>query len=426
MFKKLRNKFLLINLVLITVMMMISFSSIYIITYQNVHADIEGDLYRLSGNNRGPAGDMDLNPGIRPKPEKTPDRSVSVILITDGEYNITSYISILEQDNEFNETAKNIVLEQNRESGVFRIDDTYWTYLKSSVFDGYKLVFLDISSQQAILTNLIYTFLIVFLVMLVVIYLISRYFANRAIKPVREAFDKQKQFIADASHELKTPLAVINTNVDVLLSNGDETINNQSKWLYYIKSESERMTRLTNDLLYLTQIDNSEKELIFTVFNMSDTVENIILAMEAVIFEHDITFDYNIEPAMKVFGSSEQISQVAMILLDNAIKYTNAAGKLSIALKKQQNCVVLSVSNTGEGIAEEHLGKIFDRFYRTDESRSRKNGGYGLGLAIAKAIVDQHGGKISVKSSVVDKLTTFNVELPLYNVNYNNNSSNPQ
>jgi signal transduction histidine kinase len=229
--------------------------------------------------------------------------------------------------------------------------------------------------------------------------------------PVQEAFEKQKQFVADASHELKTPLAVINTNVDVLLSNGEDTINNQSKWLNYIKSESERMTKLTNDLLYLTQMDYSDNKLIFTKLNLSESVESIILAMEAVIYEHNLSLNYDVEPELIAYGNDEQIRQVVMILLDNAIKYTNQKGSISVTLKRQNSDIMLSVSNTGEGIHQEHLKKIFDRFYRTDKSRSRRLGGYGLGLSIAKAIIDQHKGKIYAES-ILNKSTTFFVRLP--------------
>jgi Signal transduction histidine kinase len=210
-------------------------------------------------------------------------------------------------------------------------------------------------------------------------------------------------------------MSVINTNVDVLLSNGDETINQQSKWLYYIKSECERMTKLTNDLLYLTQMDYSEIKKIYTNFNFSEAVESVILAMEAVFFEHNLTFNYTLEPGLMLRGNIEELEQVVMILLDNAIKYTNTDGTVDIMLKKRHNECILSVTNTGEGIAEEHLEKIFDRFYRTDKSRARKQGGYGLGLAIARAIVEQHNGKIYAKS-VIGKITTFTMELPLLNV----------
>lgn len=246
--------------------------------------------------------------------------------------------------------------------------------------------------------------------MLIILYFASRFFANRSIAPVKEAFEKQKQFIADASHELKTPLTIINTNADVLLSNSDDTIHNQSKWLHYIKSETERMTSLTNDLLYLTEMDDSRSRMIYSKFNLSDVVENIILTMEAVIFEKHISLEYDIEPDLTVLGNSEQIKQVIMILLDNAVKYSNPKGSVTLSLKKQHNDMVLAVTNTGEGIAPEHLASIFDRFYRTNASRARKQGGYGLGLAIAKSIIEQHKGKIYAKSFVGES-TTFYVHL---------------
>src|SRR5690606_14166703 len=119
---------------------------------------------------------------------------------------------------------------------------------------------------------------------LVVIFLISRFFANRPIAPVKEAFDKQKQFIADASHELKTPLAIIGTNAEVLLANADDTIRRQSKWVRYIQAETERMTKLTGELLYLTQMEDARESAIFVPFSASDAAESVILTMEAVIF----------------------------------------------------------------------------------------------------------------------------------------------
>lgn len=423
MFKKLRNKFLILNLVIISVMMLIAFTSIYVITYNNTRKDIDMALHSISESgrkmNENPKATRP-NPGISQQPpdfgtkQPPPERSVSFTLITDKYWNIVDSFSAFSMDEEFYETAKNTVQSQKINMGKFKQDGTYWAFMIKPGFDSYKIVFLDITSQQAFLTNLIYTFLVVALVMLIFIFFISSFFANRSIKPIKEAFDKQKQFIADASHELKTPLTVINTNVDVLLSNGEDTINTQSKWLYYIKSESERMNKLTNDLLYLTQIDYSDIRMIFTDFNMSETVENIILTMEAVIFENSISLHYDIEPNLITHGNSEQIQQVVMILLDNAVKYANSKGTINISLKRHYNTLHLSVTNTGEGIPEEHLDKIFDRFYRTDKSRARKSGGYGLGLAIAKAIIEQHDGKITVKS-VVNESTTFTVELPCIN-----------
>lgn len=416
MFKQLRNRFLVLNLVIISIMMIISFTSIYLITYKNVRNDIAMEMSKVSDFNRKPDSipkeqhNLDSN---NKKEEHRGERSIAFTLIIDNNKKITNYFSIFDMDEKFYESAKDKALSENSSTGRFKLEDTYWEFIirQSPEDSGYKMVFLDVTSRYSYLTNLIYTFSVVALVTLIAIYFISRFFANKSIKPIKETFDRQKQFVADASHELKTPLAVINTNADVLLSNSEDTIINQSKWIYFIKSEVERMTKLTNDLLYLAKADNSDMKLISTDFDLSETIENVILTMEASIFENNMVLDYNIEPNVISHGNSEQIKQVVMILLDNALKYTNPKGKISLLFKKYNNKAILKISNTGKGISEEHLDKIFDRFYCVDKSRSKNSGGYGLGLSIAKAIVEQHNGKISVKSTLNEN-TTFTVELP--------------
>ncbi|MEK3825968.1 ATP-binding protein [Paenibacillus sp. FSL K6-1558] len=465
MFKKLRNRFLIVNLVSISIMMLVAFVTIYTITYQNVQRETNMELYKVSdfyhspfglgaqqsrgegqnggagvgtgtgtnsgsatvpsspsrggGNNsngmsggnfggyRGPGGDFGAPPA----------RSVSFMIQTDKQWKITDTHSRFDMEDSFYTQALQKVDQEktgqgdsSRWTGQFALDGTDWAYVVDPSGDGHMIVFMDVTAQQGILTNLIYTFTVVGLIMLIVIYFLSRYFANRSIAPVREAFEKQKQFIADASHELKTPLAIINTNTDVLLANQEETIESQAKWLHYIKSETERMSGLTNDLLYLTQMEDSRSNLIHTRFNMSDAVESIILPMEAVIFEKNISLDYSIDPDLMVHGNPEQIKQVVLILLDNAVKYSGPTGAVNITLQKQNHDVMLTISNTGEGIAPEHLDRIFDRFYRTDASRARKHGGHGLGLAIAKSIVEQHKGEIYAKS-VVGEGAAFYVRL---------------
>lgn len=416
MFKQLRNRFLILNLVIISIMMIISFTSIYLITYKNVRNDIAMEMGKVSDLNRKldsiPKEQHDLDDNKK-KEEHHGERSIAFTLILDSNKKIINYFSIFDIDENFYESVKDKALAQDSSTGRFKLDGTNWEFIikQSSENLGYKMVFLDVTSRYSYLKNLIYTFSIVALVTLIAIYFISRFFANKSISPIKEAFDRQKQFIADASHELKTPLAVINTNADVLLSNSEDTIKKQLKWIHFIKSEVERMTKLTNDLLYLAQVDHSDIKLISTNFDLSETIENVILTMEASIFENNILLDYNIEPDVAAYGNSEQIKQVIMILLDNALKYTNPKGKISLSFKKYSNKSILKISNTGNGIPEEHLDKIFDRFYCVDKSRSRNSGGYGLGLAIAKAIVKQHNGKISVKSNSNEN-TTFIIELP--------------
>lgn len=421
MFNQLRNRFLLVNLVIISFMMLIAFASIYTITYQNVRNDINMELHKVSEFYRKPSGKFGEPPFEGDRPPQAPaenmnrpaERSVSFSLQTDNQGNITEVNSRFDMDDDFYALARDEALPGKKTSGQFTLDGNRWAYTVLLSESGYTIVYLDVTAQQKILTNLVYTFAVVGLVMLLVIYITSRYFANRSIKPVKEAFNKQKQFIADASHELKTPLAVIQTHADVLLSNEEDTIRNQSKWLHVIKSETERMKTLTNDLLYLTEMDDSRAGMIFSKVDLSEDAESVILTMEAVMFEKELSLNYEIEPELSVLGNSEQIKQVIMILLDNCIKYTNPRGSISLTLKKKHIDMLLTVTNTGEGIAPAHLERIFDRFYRADPSRSRKHGGYGLGLAIAKSIVEQHKGKIYARS-VLHEYTSFYIQLPLF------------
>ncbi|MGN7454382.1 sensor histidine kinase [Paenibacillus pasadenensis] len=425
MFRRLRNRFLLLNLGLFSILMLAAFGAIYGITVQNINQDIRlellrvADYYRndLGGPGAGPHQDGGKGGGFRPfqpggRMEPPPERSVSFALQTDSEWNLLSKSTRFDMEDDFYEQAKDEAVANPVENGRFTLDGTRWAYSVQQRPDGtgYSIVYLDVSAQQTILTNLIYTFTAVALVMFAAIFLASRYFAGRSIEPVREAFEKQRRFIADASHELKTPLAVINTNADVLLASGSETIDSQAKWLQRIKSETERMKTLTNDLLYLTEMEDAREQPLQVPFDLSDTVESVILTMEAVVYERRLELDYDIEPGLTAVGSAEQIRQVVLILLDNAIKYAGPQGRIAISLKKQHHHCLVQVTNTGEGIPEEHLERIFDRFYRVDASRSRKQGGYGLGLAIARSIVEQHKGRLYAKS-VPGAETSFYMQL---------------
>ncbi len=241
--------------------------------------------------------------------------------------------------------------------------------------------------------------------MFILNYIFSNYITNQSIKPVKEAFDKQNQFISDASHELKTPLAIISTNVDVLLNDPTES----DKWLNYIKSEVSRMSKLTENLLYLSQFDDHNKINYTNRVNLSEVLEHVLLGMEAIAYEKKRILNYEIEPDLFVKGEQEQLSQVLLILIDNAIKYSELNSAISVNLSSSTQ-INLTVSNNGLGIAEENIDKIFNRFYKVDKSRSQKSG-YGLGLAIASSIISHHKGKITC-SSIINEKTTFIVSLP--------------
>lgn len=213
------------------------------------------------------------------------------------------------------------------------------------------------------------------------------------VKPVKSTFDKQKLFISNASHELKTPIAVISANADVL-----ESEIGENKWLSYIKDDSRRMGELVNELLALARLDDrTDASGVKTGFSLSDAVLQTALPFESRMFEMGKEYEVDVQPDIEYIGDESQIKHIVSILIDNAVKYSDENGKIKISLSMRQNKRILEVFNTGQGIPADKLEKIFERFYREDEARS-SSGGYGLGLSIAYEIVARHGGRIFARS----------------------------
>jgi two-component system sensor histidine kinase CiaH len=295
------------------------------------------------------------------------------------------------------------ILKNNKNFSTVSIGGIDFRYLKTNTDYGYLIAFLDRSPEIRMFHTLIFVSLIIGGISLAIMFLLSFYFAGKELKPIHATWEKQRQFISDASHELRTPLAVMNTNMDLVLSNSEETVESQSKWLQYIKSEIGRMTSLVSDLLYLAQYDTNENIQNMHKFDLSSCISNVMLSFEYIVFEEGKTLKSNIEKSIYYTGDEVRLKQLAIILIDNAVKYCNPGGKITIRLKKIEGSIQFSVNNTGEGIPAEHMDKIFERFYRIDKARSKKTGGHGLGLSIAKSIVEQHHGKIQVKSNPGDK-----------------------
>ncbi len=247
------------------------------------------------------------------------------------------------------------------------------------------------------LFQLLKTLVLIGFISLIVLLFISIYLTNKSIVPIKETFEKQKQFIADASHELKTPLAIIKTNTSLVLSHPYDTIKNQSKWINYINLQTDRMSELISEMLSLAKMDTAENKLPLSPINISKIVESMILMFDAVIYENNIELETNISKNLFINGDKESLKKLFSIIMDNAIKHTNKNGNITVSLFSDKNKVKMIIRNTGEGIAHEHLERIFERFYRVDSSRDRETGGYGLGLSIASSIVKQHKGKIYAK-----------------------------
>jgi len=240
--------------------------------------------------------------------------------------------------------------------------------------------------------------------------IISIILSKIALQPVEESWNKQKQFVADASHELKTPLSVIMANTEIIASHQDETVASQMKWIENTRSEAKRMAELVADLLFLAKNDDGLKVQMEDT-DFSDCVNSIVLGCEAIFYENNKVFRYDITPDVHVTGNAAQLKQLATILLDNANKYSKGNGNIDLRLQVNGKHAVLTVSNDSEQLTDEQAKHLFDRFYTVDLSRNRNSGGNGLGLSIAQVICQTHGGNISVACE--DNRITFTATMPI-------------
>lgn len=280
---------------------------------------------------------------------------------------------------------------------------------------GMRIAICDTYSRDMFLMKQGASSLSILFVSLVALYAAARVLAKRSIRPVSEAWDAQRRFISDASHELKTPLAVIIANIQILQKSrslGEE----DARWVNTTADEAQHMKGLVEDLLTLARADEAKAGSVgavgtFVEVGLSEVVEEAALEFDAVAFERGCEIECEAQPGVVVRGDRAQLARVANTLLDNATKYAPKGSAVRVSLARKGKRAVLSVNNGGPAIEAEDLAHLFDRFYRTDKARSRQGaGGFGLGLAIAKSIIEAHGGTIRAESDA-ERGTTFTVEI---------------
>ena len=247
---------------------------------------------------------------------------------------------------------------------------------------------------------------------LAVFLVISVFFSRWALGPVARAWDQQQRFVADASHELKTPLTVILANTSILRAHPERSVTSQSQWIESTQSEAERMQELVRDMLDLARPEHAETVREHARVDLTDLVEGGLLQFESVAFERNVSLASDIDRDVSVTGDAARLRRLVTTLLDNACKYVEKGGRIAVTLRQTARRIELHVHNTGTVIAEEDLPHVFDRFYRADKARTRSEGSYGLGLAIAREIAEEHGGSIAAASDETNG-TTFTVALPL-------------
>ena len=252
----------------------------------------------------------------------------------------------------------------------------------------------DINMYNSNTLKILFALLSVFFSLFVVVYLLS----FKVFEPIKETLEKQKRFISDASHELKTPLTIISANADVLKQTCD------SQWLDNIKSQTERMDNLVSDMLTLAKLDERKAIISEEPCDVSQLVLDTALPFDAVAFEKNKTLTLDIKPDIKAVADRQNVKKITSILIDNAIKHSYANGEIKVSVYRENNKVYLTVFNTGSDIPDDKSDKIFERFYRGDKSRSRESGGSGLGLSIAKSIADNNKWKINAQSKLGESM----------------------
>lgn len=314
----------------------------------------------------------------------------TIILNSDNSVNsVINHSNNGVSDEEITQLADKLLSDNSEDEKIGNLILNRYSY---KYVEGSYITVVDNASTNEFLRETLLSSLLLFAAIELLFVIVSRMLANKISKPVEDSFEKQKQFIADASHELKTPLAVIMASADALESNPAE-----HKWLENIKSESERMNRLIADLLDLAKSESAGENEQFAVANLSKLVEKSVLTFEGVMFEKGVLLNDEIEDGIELNMNEFRIQQLMSILLDNAVKHSESGRTIEVVLKREKD-IILTVTNEGEGIPGGEEEKIFERFYRADESRSRTENRYGLGLAIAKNICQNHNAEISAES----------------------------
>lgn len=419
MIKKLRKKLVITAMVSLLFVLWVIEGSIGVLNYRKIVTDADRVLGILEQNEGRFPEKSESEPPEMQKPKGMAPRDMlsvelpyesrffSVVLNEYGEVVATDTGKIASVDTAAAAEYAKEVWNENKAKGFV---NTY-RYLKCE--DGtdseVRIIFLDRSRELSGFQNLLMTGLAVTVLGMLAVLVLMVLLSAHITRPFLENYEKQKRFITDAGHELKTPLTIIDADAEVL-----EMDLGENEWLHDIQTQSRRMADLTNDLILLSRMEENRHENVLVEFPLSDMVEETVHTFRTLVKAQNKYLTEDIMPMIAMYGDEKALHRLVMILLDNAVKYTNDGGQIKVSLQKQKKRICLTVFNTTEEMKREHLPHLFDRFYRTDGSRNSRTGGYGLGLSIAAATVEAHKGKISA-STEDEKSLKITVTFPVRN-----------
>lgn len=419
MFRNLRLKLTLVNMSIIALLFLLLTTSAYFLVQDRMERNsqlfmerIADDLIRGFPMGPPPLGDP---PPVRPLPDAPPppppggpppDRPhhlggplpLVFFVKLDANDNIVSFSPFLSLSDSYLSGLVDESLDTDKERGTMEFRQTEYAFLKAPLpkNQGMFIIYKDLSHDNEALQLMITALSCTGLLCVILSFFGSLLVANKAMHPIQQAWQQQKDFLADASHELRTPLSVIQMNLEAIRANPEEAVYQQAKWLDNISEVTFGMSKLVDSLLFLARVDSRQQLLQKEPFALHQAVGLAASLFLPMAEGKQITLLIQTAEEVRYCGDEAKIRQVVGILLDNAIRHTPENGSISISLTCQQQTAILTVTDTGEGIEDKHLDKIFNRFYQVDSARAK--GGTGLGLSIAKWIVESHGGTITATS----------------------------
>lgn len=383
--------------------LLLAYGSIFVVNVTQTISAIDGNLTAVLDKTPLPAMD-DRDEWLQ--------RSNCIILVRQDESVVAYNAESIEKEQL--EEIVDMVVGYDEES--FSINGSYYKATKRNVLGNDITVYAvyDWTADRAdlaeagVVTGLVYFFC------LVLLFIFGNMVAKQVVEPVKRSYEQQKKLVADASHELKTPIAIIGANLSLISSEPDSTVKQNEHWFKNIESQLGRMSALITDMLELHRVDDAKNKP-ETFEDVSEMLSGILLSFEARCFEKKVSLEENIQPDVKTRCIKQNIERLYAIMMDNALKYTPEGGKIEVKLRSDKKNLVINFTNYGVGIAKEHLAKIFDRFYRVDNARTQsaqQGNSFGLGLSLAKSIVLDHEGTINCDSDG-STYVDFRIELPL-------------
>lgn len=401
MLNKLKKKYIILASVLMTCLMAVLILIMSILNYTSMVSESDTVLDILSKPSAPfldeekfrefkPGEIRDFLPrGISPEmPYES--RYFSTVVLEDGTVTDASMSRIVSVDSEKAKEYTELALKKNRDSGF--IDEFRYKVITDDRVT--RVIFLDCGRRIESFYTSLWISLAVGAFGCLTVFLILLLGTGKMIRPIAESYEKQKRFISDAGHEIKTPLTIISANLDLI-----EDDYPQVEEMSDIRQQVDRLKNLTNNLVYLSRLEETEKNIKKTEFSVSETAGEVAEEFVSLAEAQNKEYTVNIQPGVSFEGSEEEIRKLISVLLDNAFKYSPEKGTVSVNMYTEKNAVVLSVFNTASGTVDTRsMSYVFDRFYRTDSSRNSQTGGHGIGLSMAKAITEAHSGTIRAET----------------------------